>query len=207
MWIMAGWFRLEVRTAEVSGKCRGRFLIRISNRTVYHKWQRRNALLSELGLQLFLMDTSSAVRNGEEHPLLSYYKASTLKGIVIAERTRMTEQFIPPVQNFVVLELGMAFLPVANHTEAAQLISHMVHNRSREGGNNPFLAKKNCRLLDSFVVRTLQTIHGVGRVKALQLLQRFPSIQVLANASLKELEAVVGRAAASNVHAFFTKTM
>ncbi|XP_068117698.1 Fanconi anemia core complex-associated protein 24 isoform X1 [Hyperolius riggenbachi] len=156
---------------------------------------------------LYLSEMDLVSGNAFKRRLVRFRKASTLKGIVIAERTRMTEQFIPPVQNFVVLELGMAFLPVANHTEAAQLISHMVHNRSREGGNNPFLAKKNCRLLDSFVVRTLQTIHGVGRVKALQLLQRFPSIQVLANASLKELEAVVGRAAASNVHAFFTKTM
>ncbi|KAG8562753.1 hypothetical protein GDO81_015800 [Engystomops pustulosus] len=81
-----------------------------------------------------------------------------------------------------------------------------VQERSREGGSNPFISKKRCHLSEASILQTVQRIPGVGRVKALQLLQYFPSIQQLSNASLRDLEAVVGRGIANNIHLFFTET-
>ncbi|XP_072278308.1 Fanconi anemia core complex-associated protein 24 isoform X2 [Pyxicephalus adspersus] len=155
---------------------------------------------------LYISETDLVSGNAFKRRLVRFRKASNLKGLVIAERTRLSEQYFPPVQNFVALELGMSLIPVANQSEAAQLILCLVHEWSREGGSNPFVSKKHCNLLDNVVLQTVQKIPGVGRVKALQLLQTFPSLQELSNASLAELEAVVGKGMAGNIHKFLTKT-
>lgn len=43
-------------------------------------------------------------------------------------------------------------------------------------------------------------------MKAVLLLQKFPSIQQLSNASVPDLEPVVGPAVAQHVHGFFTQS-
>lgn len=60
-------------------------------------------------------------------------------------------------------------------------------------------------LSESSLVQTVQQIPGVGKVKAPLLLQKFPSIQQLSNASTQELEEVVGRTVAQQIHTFFTQ--
>lgn len=47
-------------------------------------------------------------------------------GIVIAERTLLSEQYFSGLQKFVVLELGLTLLAVRSPAEAAQLIAQMV---------------------------------------------------------------------------------
>lgn len=54
------------------------------------------------------------------------FQASSLGGIVIVERTQISDQYFLPVQKLVVLELGMVLLPVANQGEASQLITQLV---------------------------------------------------------------------------------
>ncbi|KAG9474886.1 Fanconi anemia core complex-associated protein 24 [Eleutherodactylus coqui] len=155
---------------------------------------------------LYISETDLVSGNEFKRRLVRFRKASNLRGIVLAERTRLSDQYYSPVQNFVVLELGMTLLPVTNRSEAAQLIFHLIQERSREGGSNPFIGKKRCHLSEASILQTVQRIPAVGRVKALQLLHHFPSIQELSNASLRDLEAVVGRGFASNIHSFFTQT-
>ncbi|CAN2389383.1 DNA repair [Pristimantis euphronides] len=162
--------------------------------------------LSQRACILYISESDLVTGNAFKRRLVRFRKASNLRGIVIAERTRFSDQYYGPVQNFVVLELGMTLLPVTNHSEAAQLICHLVQERSREGGSNPFTVKKRCHLSEASILQTVQTIPGVGQVKALQLLQYFPNIQQLSNASLRDLEAVVGRGIANNIHSFFTQT-
>ncbi|KAM4721134.1 Fanconi anemia core complex-associated protein 24 [Rhinophrynus dorsalis] len=153
---------------------------------------------------LYISESDMVSGNAFKRRLVRFRKACNLNGIVIAEKSKLSEQYFPPVQNFVVLELGMALLPVTNQSEAAQLIFHLVQERSREGNNNPFIAKKRWQLSEANILQTVQRIPGVGKVKALQLLQHFPSIQQLSNASIMELESVVGRGIANNIHSFFT---
>lgn len=54
---------------------------------------------------------------------------SKLQGIVMAEKTRLSEQYYSALQKFVVLELGLTLLPVVGPAEAAQLIEQMVSHR------------------------------------------------------------------------------
>ncbi|XP_068938728.1 Fanconi anemia core complex-associated protein 24 isoform X4 [Petaurus breviceps papuanus] len=118
----------------------------------------------------------------------------------------MSEQYFTAVQKFVVLELGMALLPVSSQMEASQLIVQLVHEQTKEHNRNPFLRKKSRQLSESSILQTVQQIPGVGKVTALLLLQEFASIQKLCNASIQELEQVVGHALAEKVHAFFNQT-
>lgn len=53
-------------------------------------------------------------------------QASSLRGIVIVERSQISDQYFLGVQKLVVLELGMVLLPVANQGEASQLITQLV---------------------------------------------------------------------------------
>lgn len=75
-----------------------------------------------------------------------------------------------------------------------------MHGESKE---NPFRRKSTARLLDPVVLNLIQQIPGVGKVKAMALLQHFPSIHKISNVSVKELEPVVGQATAQHIWAFF----
>lgn len=68
---------------------------------------------------------------------------------------------------------------------------------------NPFRRKSTARLLDPVVLNLVQQIPGVGKVKAIALLQRFSSIHKISNISVEELEPVVGHATAQHIWAFF----
>lgn len=56
---------------------------------------------------------------------------------------------------------------------------------------------------DPLVLALVQQVPGVGRVKALALLQHFSSVQQLCNAAPGELEPIVGQAASLQIHSFF----
>ncbi|NXS08035.1 FAP24 protein, partial [Neodrepanis coruscans] len=139
--------------------------------------------------------------------LVRFRNTSNLMGLVIVEKTQISDQYFLAVQKLVVLELGMALLPVSNQGEAAQLIiqlvsSVIVREQSREHGTNPFLRKQRAQLAEPALFQAVQHIPGVGKSKALLLLQQFRSIRRLCNASLSELEQVVGQTAAQQIYAF-----
>lgn len=58
-------------------------------------------------------------------------KSSNLQGIVVVEKTQMSEQYFPAMQKFTVLDLGMVLLPVASQTEASCLLVQLVSTHSR----------------------------------------------------------------------------
>uniref|UniRef100_A0A8C0ITJ2 FA core complex associated protein 24 n=2 Tax=Chelonoidis abingdonii TaxID=106734 RepID=A0A8C0ITJ2_CHEAB len=118
----------------------------------------------------------------------------------------ISDQYFPAVQKFIVLELGMTLLPIANQGEASQLIIQLVHEQSKDHTSNPFVHKKCSQLAEASILRTVQQIPGVGKTKALLLLQQFVSIHQLCNASVQDLELVVGQTIAQQIHAFFTQT-
>nr|XP_023505260.1 Fanconi anemia core complex-associated protein 24 isoform X2 [Equus caballus] len=129
-----------------------------------------------------------------------------LQGIVVVEKTQMSEQYFPAMQKFTVLDLGMVLLPVASQTEASCLLVQLVQEQAKEPSKNPFLRKKRPLISELSLLRTVQQIPGVGKTKAVLLLQKFPSIQQLSNASVPDLEPVVGPAVAQHVHGFFTQS-
>ncbi|XP_066050966.1 Fanconi anemia core complex-associated protein 24 [Chamaea fasciata] len=134
--------------------------------------------------------------------LVRFRNASSLRGIVIVEKTQISDQYYSGVQKLVVLELGMVLLPVANQGEASQLIIQLVREQSRDRGANPFLRRQRAPRAEPAVLRAVQRIPGVGKTKALLLLQHFGSIHRLCNASVSELEQIVGQAAAQQIYSF-----
>ncbi|XP_078400865.1 Fanconi anemia core complex-associated protein 24 [Cetorhinus maximus] len=155
---------------------------------------------------LYVSEADLVVGNTYKRKLVQFRKASTLNGIIVLEKTQLSEQYFPEVQRFVVLELGMTLLPVASQTEASHLITQLVLEESREQGHNPFQHRARSRLSDARVLATVQQIPGVGKVKAMSLLRHFPSIQQLSAARPQELEAVMGRALAQQITQFFSTT-
>ncbi|KAF7244592.1 Fanconi anemia core complex-associated protein 24 [Varanus komodoensis] len=155
---------------------------------------------------LYISEADLVAGNGFRRRLVRFRNACNLQGIVIVEKTQLSDQYFPEVQKFVVLELGMSLLPVANQGEAAQLIIQLVQEQTKDRASNPFLDKKRPKFLEASVLQTVQQIPGVGKTKALLLLQRFGTLHQLCNASVQELEQVVGHALAQQIHKFFTHT-
>ncbi|XP_074865120.1 Fanconi anemia core complex-associated protein 24 [Carettochelys insculpta] len=162
--------------------------------------------LSNRSCILYISEADLVAGNGFKRRLVRFRNASSLHGIVIVEKTQISDQYFPAVQKFIVLELGMTLLPVASQDEAAQLIIQLVHEQSKDQSSNPFLHKKCSQLLEPTLLRTVQQIPGVGKTKALLLLQKFGSIHQLCNASVQDLELIVGQMLAQKIHAFLTQT-
>ncbi|NXE78139.1 FAP24 protein, partial [Cochlearius cochlearius] len=155
---------------------------------------------------LYISEADLVAGDEFKRRLVRFRNASSLGGIVIVERTQISDQYFLAVQKLVVLELGMVLLPVANQGEASQLITQLVsfyvREQSKDHNSNPFLRKQCSQLAEPSVFRTVQQIPGVGKTKALLLLQQFGSIHRLCNASLTELELVVGQTVAQQIYNF-----
>ncbi|KAM7003444.1 Fanconi anemia core complex-associated protein 24 [Tautogolabrus adspersus] len=151
---------------------------------------------------LYVSECDIIAGNSYKRKLVRYRNSSSssFQMLVLVENTRLSEQYFPAVQKFVAFDLGLTLLPVSGQTEASQLLAQMVHGGGRD---NPFRRKSSSRLLDPLVLALVQQVPGVGRVKALALLQHFTSIGQLCNASPAELEPIVGHAAAQQIHSFF----
>ncbi|XP_031471369.1 Fanconi anemia core complex-associated protein 24 [Phasianus colchicus] len=151
---------------------------------------------------LYISEADLVAGDEFKRRLVRFRNTSSLGGIVIVEKTPISEQYFSAVQKLVVLQLGMVLLPVANQEEASQLITQLVREQSKDHTSNPFLRKQCSQLAEASVFRTVQQIPGVGKTKALLLLQQFGSIHQICNASVKELELVVGPTVAQQIHAF-----
>lgn len=151
---------------------------------------------------LYISEADLVAGDEFKRRVVRFRNASSLGGIVIVEKTPITEQYFSAVQKLVVLQLGMVLLPVANQGEASQLITQLVREQSKDHTSNPFLRKQCSQLAEASVFRTVQQIPGVGKTKALLLLQQFGSIHQICNASVKELELVVGQTVAQQIHTF-----
>ncbi|KFQ67436.1 Fanconi anemia-associated protein of 24 kDa, partial [Phaethon lepturus] len=155
---------------------------------------------------LYISEADLVAGDEFKRRLVRFRNANSLGGIVIVERTQISDQYFLAVQKLVVLELGMVLLPVANQGEASQLITQLVsfyvREQSKDHNSNPFLRKQCSQLAEPSVFRTVQQIPGVGKTKALLLLQQFGSIHRLCNASVKELELIVGQTVAQQIYTF-----
>lgn len=152
---------------------------------------------------LYISEADLVAGDEFKRRLVRFRNASSLGGIVIVEKTPLSEQYFSAVQKLVVLQLGMVLLPVANQEEASQLITQIVREQSKDHTSNPFIRKQCSQLVEASMFRTVQQIPGVGKTKALLLLQQFGSIHQICNASVKELEPVVGQTVAQQIHMFF----
>ncbi|KQK74975.1 Fanconi anemia-associated protein of 24 kDa [Amazona aestiva] len=75
---------------------------------------------------LYISEADLVAGDEFKRRLVRFRNASSLGGIVIVEKTQISDQYFLAVQKLVVLELGMVLLPVANQGEASQLIIQLV---------------------------------------------------------------------------------
>ncbi|XP_072013662.1 Fanconi anemia core complex-associated protein 24-like [Amphiura filiformis] len=151
---------------------------------------------------IYLPETDLVAGTAYRRKLVKLHKAGKMRGIVLMERTPMTEQYLSDIQTFGVINLGLVLLFVASQTEAASLLIQMV-NEQYKPQSNPFRVMRRGQSVDASVQATVQLIPKLGAVKANALLQRFGSIEAIARASPEELTEVVGKASANNIRTFF----
>ncbi|CDQ65339.1 unnamed protein product [Oncorhynchus mykiss] len=156
--------------------------------------------LSNKSCILYVSETDIVAGNNYKRKLVRFRNANSLQGIVLVEKTQLSEQYFSAMQKFVVFELGLTLLPVASQLEASQLLTQIVH---RESKDNPFRRRSVSWLLDPLIMSLVQQIPGVGKVKAMALLQHYSSIHQLCNAGTHELEHIVGQATAQHIRNFF----
>ncbi|XP_078738282.1 Fanconi anemia core complex-associated protein 24 isoform X2 [Lampetra fluviatilis] len=148
--------------------------------------------LSDRTCLLFITESDQVTGSDYKRRLVRFRKKSAANSLVLVELTPLSEQYFADVQAFVVLDLGMAIVPVAEE--------------GKSPGTNPFSPSRGAPGSgDAAVLDCVTHIPGIGRVKALALLERFPSLHALSTASDEQLAVAVGRGAAASVRAFFTQ--
>uniref|UniRef100_H3BXE1 FA core complex associated protein 24 n=1 Tax=Tetraodon nigroviridis TaxID=99883 RepID=H3BXE1_TETNG len=153
---------------------------------------------------LYLAERDVIAGDGYRRKLVRFRKGSgSFQELVLVETSRLSQQDFPRLQRFLALDLGLSLLPVGGQTEAAQLLCQSVSQVQLDGRENPFRRRSCFQLLDPLVLDVVQQVPGVGRVKALALLQHFCSLQQLCNAAPAQLEPLVGPAAALHIRSFF----
>uniref|UniRef100_A0A8C4TR94 FA core complex associated protein 24 n=1 Tax=Erpetoichthys calabaricus TaxID=27687 RepID=A0A8C4TR94_ERPCA len=75
---------------------------------------------------LYISETDVVIGNNYKRKLVRFRNATKLYGIVLTEKTRLSDQYFPFVQKFVVLELGMPLFPIANQAEASGFLIQWV---------------------------------------------------------------------------------
>ncbi|XP_078608731.1 Fanconi anemia core complex-associated protein 24-like isoform X2 [Branchiostoma floridae x Branchiostoma japonicum] len=147
---------------------------------------------------VYITEVDLVEGNTFKKKIVKLRRVEYIRGVILVDKTAMTDQYFPAVQRFVVLELGMKLLPVCSQSEAAQ-----VNEDSRHSGN-PFLRKKKAPPVETTIYRVLQCFPRLGGVKAKQLLAKFKSLHGICQASEKELAGVVGRAGAAQIRDFIS---
>ncbi|XP_071785611.1 Fanconi anemia core complex-associated protein 24-like [Asterias amurensis] len=151
---------------------------------------------------IYVSETDLVAGSNFKQKIAKLRKANSLRGIVIAELTPVSNQYYCELQKFVILELGLRLLFVSSQTEAANLLIQMV-NEEHKPHANPFLVKRRKQPIDAVVLTLVQLIPNVGPVKAKHLLQKFGSIRGISNASEEAIAEVVGKSKASHIRSFF----
>ncbi|XP_076357914.1 Fanconi anemia core complex-associated protein 24-like isoform X2 [Tachypleus tridentatus] len=121
---------------------------------------------------VYVSEVDIIVGTSFKRKLVKMRQADCMRGVVILEKTQYTTQQFYSLQKFTVLELGLSLIPVANLSEAGQLLIQMVHAENKESCN-PFRLKKQIPPMEVLLVKTLTCIPSLGDVKAQALVQKF----------------------------------
>lgn len=152
---------------------------------------------------VYISEAECILGNQYRRKLAKLRNAHGIRGVVLFEKTNVTNQYFISLQQFAVLDLGLVLLTVANQSEAAHLLAQIVALETKNQ-NNPFLVKRTLPSFDEMALNTVRTIPGLGEVKSKQLLQHFKSIINISQATIEELTPVIGRGSAHQVWSFFS---
>ncbi|XP_077983503.1 Fanconi anemia core complex-associated protein 24-like [Glandiceps talaboti] len=151
---------------------------------------------------IYVSENDMVAGTNYRRKLVKLRKANSMKGIVLVEKTPVSQQYFSALQKFVVLELGMVLLFVTSQAEAGSLLVQMVKGEN-SATPNPFKVKRRAPPLDKTVLSTMQLVPKLGGVKVRALLDKFGSIRSIVQATEEELAEVIGKSNAKHVKAFF----
>ncbi|XP_014676480.1 PREDICTED: Fanconi anemia core complex-associated protein 24-like [Priapulus caudatus] len=154
---------------------------------------------------VYLAEADLVRGNGYRRKLVKLQKVRSVRGVILTEKTSISQQYYTPLQRFAVQELGLIVVPVSNQDEAAHFLSQLVIAEGKINAN-PFRRKKASCNIDTQLLATMQCIPCLGEIKARQLLERFHSIKSICDAPLEDVIKVVGPACAARVRSFYTST-
>ena len=158
---------------------------------------------TEIGI-LFLNESELISGPSYKQRIIKLAKIQTIRGLVLYEKTAMTEQYCEQLQKFTAMNVGLNLYPVSSQEEVAKFLIQMV-NLSSNPRSNPFVIKKSQKPIDEALLSSLQTVPGLGEKKALALLQRFGNIKELSQASTQDISKIVGDVCAQTVKSFFCR--
>lgn len=130
---------------------------------------------------------------------------SQVKGVVLLEQTPSSSQYLVEVQEQLTIELGLTCIPVKSPACAAKIIKTM--STSGDPQENQFLQRGGHGTVDPHLLQAVHHLPNIGKVKATALLEKFGSIQAIANASIEELAEVTNRSHAQQLYNFFRTSM
>ncbi|XP_061432315.1 Fanconi anemia core complex-associated protein 24-like isoform X3 [Lethenteron reissneri] len=81
--------------------------------------------LSDRTCLLFITESDQVTGSDYKRRLVRFRKKSAANSLVLVELTPLSEQYFADVQAFVVLDLGMAIVPVSGQAEAALVVAHL----------------------------------------------------------------------------------
>ncbi|XP_033102148.1 Fanconi anemia core complex-associated protein 24-like isoform X1 [Anneissia japonica] len=162
---------------------------------------------------IYISEQDMVAGTSHKKRIVKLRKVASMKGVVLAEKTDMSQQYCQSLQRFVVLELGLVLLFVTSPTEAADLLIEMWWIRNRMGQvleeskpfSNPFRIKRKIQPIDGSVLSATKLIPRLGSVKAKALLIKFGSIKELSKASTQDIAEVVGQSTAMHIYEFLNK--
>ncbi|XP_033102156.1 Fanconi anemia core complex-associated protein 24-like isoform X2 [Anneissia japonica] len=153
---------------------------------------------------IYISEQDMVAGTSHKKRIVKLRKVASMKGVVLAEKTDMSQQYCQSLQRFVVLELGLVLLFVTSPTEAADLLIEMVLEESKPF-SNPFRIKRKIQPIDGSVLSATKLIPRLGSVKAKALLIKFGSIKELSKASTQDIAEVVGQSTAMHIYEFLNK--
>ncbi|XP_059079780.1 Fanconi anemia core complex-associated protein 24-like isoform X2 [Tigriopus californicus] len=141
-----------------------------------------------------------------------YAQRGACQAVVICQRSELTSLEFLAVQEFVVIHLGLALIPISDQKELPQFL-HQLSGVQRKA--NPFLLGRQPSPAFSVkatpglsvtvhkeLLTTLATIPGLGQKRARALLTHFRTLLAICQASPRDLAQVVGQSQASSVYNF-----
>ncbi|ESO86509.1 hypothetical protein LOTGIDRAFT_220534 [Lottia gigantea] len=206
---MAGLIRIPLGHIVVSGRWRNSDLVEVLQSSIPVHFEDNLAVVdfypSNYTGVIYISEADIVSSTGYKRKLAKLRKANKVRGIVIAEKSPVSEQYILDLQKFANLELGMVLLLVENQTEAAKLLIQMVHVEIKTD-INPLMKKPKPCSYDEAVLNTLMCVPKLGEVKAKLILQTYKSLKDVCNAPTESLGNIVGMACARNIKKFFDNT-
>ncbi|KAL5515698.1 hypothetical protein EMCRGX_G000902 [Ephydatia muelleri] len=121
------------------------------------------------------------------------------KGVVLAESTAVSEQYVDSLQQLATLEMRLVTLPVTTKLDAAKILVHLMQTSHGEVIKQP----SHRGPVEKALLEAVQCLPKTGTVKGKALLEKFGSLRAISLATVKELAAVVGQSSAVSIYAYF----